>query len=117
MGIKNEWIHEWMDRLIKAEIGLAQASEDSKTWDKECNTLFLYYTLYIYYSLYILYSDWDFKTASKTNKKRSKWQNCFLNITIKFLITNFHNHSFILTSDAVLSADAVQNITDYIYKE
>ena len=105
-------MNEWID--LKAEIGLAQASEDSKTWNKECNTLLLYYTLYIILSTYYI----QIGTLKQHQKqKRSKWQNCFLNITIKFLITNFHDHSFILISDAVLSADAVQNITDYIYKE
>ena len=39
MGIKNEWIHEGMNRLIKAEVSLVQASEDSKTWHKECNVV------------------------------------------------------------------------------
>lgn len=44
---------EWID--LKAEIGLAQASEDSKTWDKECNVTFYYYIiLSILFSLCII---------------------------------------------------------------
>lgn len=58
-------MNEWID--LKAEIGLAQASKDSKTWDKECNVTFYYYTLY--YSFYVLYSDWGIKTASKKDQK------------------------------------------------
>lgn len=39
----NEYMNEWID--LKAEIGLAQASKDSKTWDKECNVTFYYYII------------------------------------------------------------------------
>ena len=64
-------MNEWID--LKAEIGLAQASEDSKTWDKECNTLLLYYTLYIILSTYYI----QIGTLKQHQKqKRSKWQNC-----------------------------------------
>lgn len=47
-------MNEWID-LKKAEIGLAQASKDSKTWDKECNVTFYYYIiLYIILSMYYI---------------------------------------------------------------
>lgn len=46
-------MNEWID--LKAEIGLAQASKDSKTWDKECNVTFYYYIiLYIILSMYYI---------------------------------------------------------------
>lgn len=54
MGIKNEWIYEWMNRF-KGRDRSRQASKDSKTWDKECNVTFYYYIiLYIILSMYYI---------------------------------------------------------------